>query len=74
MGATHDAVGVLARGSRVAGEDEAVLAAKRLHQLDHDAIRATFDRRWTARRMAEDYVELYERLARPAQRLHAVAG
>ncbi len=61
-------------GFIVAGEDEAVLAATRVHQLDHDAIRATFDRRWTARRMAEDYVELYERLARPARRLHAVAG
>jgi hypothetical protein len=37
-------------------------------------VRATFDRRWTARRMAEDYVTLYTALARPLRRLRAVNG
>jgi glycosyltransferase involved in cell wall biosynthesis len=59
-------------GFIVADEDEAVAAVGRSLQLDRAAIRATFDRRWTARRMAEDYVELYESLARPVRRLHAV--
>jgi glycosyltransferase involved in cell wall biosynthesis len=61
-------------GFIVRDEDEAVAAAKRLHQLDRATVRAVFDRRWTARRMANDYVELYEMLARPAWRLHAVNG
>jgi glycosyltransferase involved in cell wall biosynthesis len=61
-------------GFIVANEDEAVAATRRLHQLDRAEVRATFDRRWTARRMAQDYVDLYEALARPAWRLHAVNG
>jgi glycosyltransferase involved in cell wall biosynthesis len=61
-------------GFIVANEDEAVAATKKLHQLDRAMVRATFDRRWTARRMAEDYVELYQELAQPVRRLRAVAG
>jgi glycosyltransferase involved in cell wall biosynthesis len=61
-------------GFIVTNEDEAVAATKRLHQLDRAKVRATFDRRWTARRMANDYVDLYEQLARPVWRLHAVNG
>ena len=53
-------------GFIVADEDEAVAATKRLHQLDRATVRATFDRRWTARRMAEDYVDLYRALASPS--------
>ena len=37
-------------------------------------VRATFDRRWTARRMAEDYVDVYESLAQPVPRLRAVTA
>jgi glycosyltransferase involved in cell wall biosynthesis len=61
-------------GFIVSDEDEAVLATKRLHELDRATVRATFDRRWTARRMAEDYVDLYKELAQPVRRLRAVAG
>jgi glycosyltransferase involved in cell wall biosynthesis len=61
-------------GFIVTGEDEAVTAIGRLHQLNRATVRETFNRRWTARRMAEDYVNLYQALARPAQRLHAVYG
>jgi len=61
-------------GFIVADEDAAVAATKRLHTLDRAKVRATFDRRWTARRMAEDYVDLYEELAQPVQRLRAVTG
>ena len=52
--------------------DEAVAACGKLHTLDRAQVRATFDRRWTARRMAEDYVSVYEELQQPARRLHAV--
>jgi hypothetical protein len=31
-------------------------------ELDRRAIRATFERRFSARRMAEDYVEIYRGL------------
>jgi len=61
-------------GFIVDDEDAAVAATRRLHQLDRATVRATFDRRWTARRMAEDYVEVYEELAHPVRRLRAVAG
>lgn len=52
--------------------DEAVAAVGKIHTLDRARVRATFDRRFTSRRMAEDYVDLYETLAQPARHLHAV--
>jgi len=61
-------------GFIVSDEDEAVAATRKLHQLDRATVRATFDRRWTARRMAEDYVEVYRELAQPVRRLRAVNG
>jgi glycosyltransferase involved in cell wall biosynthesis len=54
--------------------DEAVAAVGKIHTLDRACVRATFDRRFTARRMAEDYVDLYESLAQPARHLHAVTA
>jgi glycosyltransferase involved in cell wall biosynthesis len=61
-------------GFIVNSEDEAVAATKQLHKLDRAMVRATFDRRWTARRMAEDYLDVYEELAQPVRRLRAVNG
>src|SRR5580698_721202 len=61
-------------GFIVANEDDAVAATRRVHELDRAKVRATFDRRWTARRMAEDYVDLYQELAQPVRRLRAVNG
>ncbi len=52
--------------------DEAVAAVGKIHTLDRGRVRATFDRRFTSRRMAEDYVDLYETLAQPVRRLHVV--
>jgi len=40
----------------------AVAAVARLQTLDRAAIRHRFEQRWTARRMAEDYLSLYRRL------------
>ena len=47
--------------------DEAVAAAGRIHTLDRAKVRATFDRRWTSRRMAEDYVDVYKSLMHPVR-------
>ena len=46
---------------------EAVAATRRLPTLDRAAIRRVFDRRWTARRMATDYVAVYDRLIRASR-------
>lgn len=54
--------------------DQAVAASGKVHTIDRARVRATFDRRFTARRMAEDYVDLYEELAQPAHRLHALTA
>ena len=53
-------------------ETAAVAAVSRLDRLSATAIRARFEQRFTARRMAEDYVALYRRMAveaRPALRV-----
>ena len=42
--------------------DEAVAACFRLHEIDRGRVREQFERRFTSRRMAEDYVRLYQRL------------
>jgi len=59
-------------GFVVGGEAEAMVAVQDLGRLSRDAIRDEFVRRFTARRMAEDYVALYQRLAvktRPSLRV-----
>ncbi len=48
-------------GFIVDDEDQAVVAAKRIHELDRVQIRRVFEQRFTARRMAEDYLALYRR-------------
>lgn len=42
--------------------DGAVAALGRLHELERATVRQTFDRRWTSRRMAEDYLSVYQSL------------
>jgi glycosyltransferase involved in cell wall biosynthesis len=62
-------------GFIVDDEDEAVAAIGRLGELDRAKVRQQFDRRFTARRMAQDYLDLYGELSLPvAPRLRAVAG
>jgi glycosyltransferase involved in cell wall biosynthesis len=51
--------------------DEAIAATRRVHTLDRRACRRAFERRFTATRMAEEYVQLYRRLAADAA-LYAV--
>jgi glycosyltransferase involved in cell wall biosynthesis len=52
-------------------EDDAgaARAAERLHLLDRGRIRAVFEQRFTARRMAEDYTRIYEALVFGQERL-----
>jgi glycosyltransferase involved in cell wall biosynthesis len=59
-------------GYIVHDETSAVAALGRLDRLSTAAIRDRFETRFTARRMAEDYVALYRRMAvksRPALRV-----
>ncbi len=51
-------------GFIVDDENEAVAALAKLPSIDRAGVRRRFEKRWTARRMAEDYVHVYERLAR----------
>jgi glycosyltransferase involved in cell wall biosynthesis len=46
-------------GFIVADEAAGAAAARRLHLLDRERIRKVFEERFTAQRMAEDYVALY---------------
>jgi glycosyltransferase involved in cell wall biosynthesis len=59
-------------GFIVDDEEQAVASVRRLGRLSRSTIRARFERRFTARRMAEDYLAVYDRLAvraRPALRV-----
>jgi len=49
-------------GFVVENEDEAVAAIKRLGELDRRRVRAAFEERFTAKRMAQDYIRHYETL------------
>lgn len=49
-------------GFIVDSEDEAVAAVARLPALDRARVRRTFETRFSARRMAEDYLEVYREL------------
>jgi hypothetical protein len=59
-------------GFIVHSEDQAVEAVRRIGTLDRDRIRGEFERRFTAQRMAQNYLKLYARLIR-ARRLPALA-
>jgi glycosyltransferase involved in cell wall biosynthesis len=60
-------------GFIVHSEQQAVDALRRIGSLDRDHIRAEFDRRFTAHRMAQNYLKLYARLAQ-ARRVSAPEG
>jgi glycosyltransferase involved in cell wall biosynthesis len=58
-------------GMIVQDEAEAVAAVRQVMQLPRDRVRQRFEERFTAQRMAQDYVSLYRRLvarARPSLR------
>jgi glycosyltransferase involved in cell wall biosynthesis len=55
-------------GFIVGNEAEAVAALGQIHALDRGRIRARFEERFTARRMAQDYVDTYETLVVPQEK------
>jgi len=64
-------------GFIVHSEDQAVEAVRRIDTLDRARIRGEFERRFTAQRMAQNYLKLYERLVQsprlPALSIRTVA-
>jgi len=61
-GAASEVIDQGVTGFVVADENEAVAAAGRLAKLSRPAVRKHFERRFTARRMAGDYLALYREL------------
>ena len=55
-------------GFVVDNEDEAIAAVKRIGELDRRRVRAAFVRRFTARRMANDYLRHYRSMLQHAPR------
>ena len=59
-------------GFIVDSEEEAIHAVKRVQSLDRRKIRQTFEEKFTARRMAQDYLQCYRQLVeRSTMRDHA---
>jgi glycosyltransferase involved in cell wall biosynthesis len=54
--------------------DEAVAATARAVELPRSGVRAYFENRFSARRMAEDYVAIFEAMVRTARRSRARGG
>ena len=54
--------------------EEAIVACGRLGELDRKKVRAQFDKRFTARRMADDYITVYEKLIAKRQARSGVAA
>jgi glycosyltransferase involved in cell wall biosynthesis len=61
-------------GFIVHDEASAIAAVGRLGELNRTRVRGQFDRRFTARRMAEDYLELYAELCEPQLPLLRAVG
>jgi glycosyltransferase involved in cell wall biosynthesis len=61
-------------GFIVETEDEAVAAVGKLHTLDRARIRREFETRFTARRMASDYLNIYRRLIARDRPQYAVSA
>jgi glycosyltransferase involved in cell wall biosynthesis len=64
-------------GFVVEDETSAISAVRRASELPRDAVRARFEERFTARRMAEDYLEVYRSLIKaavPRPRLVSASG
>jgi glycosyltransferase involved in cell wall biosynthesis len=59
-------------GFIVRNQEEAIAAARRLHEIDRGQCRARFEQRFTSATMAQRYLEVYARLAR-SKMLAAVA-
>ena len=54
--------------------DEAVEATRRVHDLSRARCREVFEKRFTATRMANDYINLYEQMLQPDAAYPSVSG
>lgn len=63
IGAATEVVEDGVSGFLVDNMTEAVAAVKRIRSLSRPSVRATFERRFTASRMARDYIRIYRQLA-----------
>jgi glycosyltransferase involved in cell wall biosynthesis len=59
-------------GFVVEDEQSAMIAVDRLPELSREAVRTRFDQRFTARRMAKDYLAIYRQLAETEPHLRLV--
>lgn len=66
-GSTPEVIDHGLSGFIVESIDAAVAAVERVSGLDRAAVRATFESRFTAERMARDYVDIYTASVTPAQ-------
>jgi glycosyltransferase involved in cell wall biosynthesis len=62
LGSVPEVIDEGVTGFIVDDEAAAVAAARRLHALDRARVRRVFEERFTARRMTEDYLNIYRRL------------
>jgi glycosyltransferase involved in cell wall biosynthesis len=62
-GSVPEIVGEGVTGFIIDSIDDGVAAVKSVGAIDRRAVRAEFERRFTADRMAQDYVALYQELA-----------
>jgi glycosyltransferase involved in cell wall biosynthesis len=61
-------------GFVVDNEEDAVEAIKKVRTLDRRRVRAAFEARFTARRMAEEYVRCYQKLIASRGRFDAAGS
>jgi glycosyltransferase involved in cell wall biosynthesis len=74
LGSVPEVVDDGVTGFVVKNEDEAVAAIHRLGTLDRARIRRVFEQRFTARRMAEDYLSIYRGLIAREHPLRVAVG
>ena len=72
MGSVPEIVDEGKTGFIVDSDDEAVAAVRHLNGLNRKVVRSVFDQRFTAHRMAEDYLNVYRRLIARNQPLRRV--
>jgi glycosyltransferase involved in cell wall biosynthesis len=73
-GSVREVVGQGRSGFIVSGPEEALAAIARCTELPRRAVRADFERRFTARTMAEAYVEVYAGMSAPRKALARIAA
>jgi glycosyltransferase involved in cell wall biosynthesis len=59
-------------GFKVRTMDEAVRAVQNIDMIDRKTVRETFNENYTARRMAESYVDLYTQILDPNSEIHSL--